>query len=136
MNTKTLKQIVMYVGIGILNTGIDFLVLNLLLLAVGAPGVFVYLLLKTISFVVANANSYFWNTKFTFSSQRTVLSFGKFLAATLVGLVVNIGIATIVFHFVQGWGAIIAGNVGALVGTIASMVINFVLYKYVVFKKN
>lgn len=136
MNTKTLKQIAMYVGIGILNTGIDFLVLNLLLLAVGAPGVFVYLVLKTISFVIANANSYFWNTKFTFSSQRTFLSFGNFFVATLVGLMVNIGIATMVFHFVQGWGAMTAGNVGALVGTVASMVINFVLYKYVVFKKN
>ncbi len=126
----------MYVGIGILNTGIDFLVLNLLLLAVGAPGVFVYLVLKTISFVVANANSYFWNTKFTFSSQRTVLSFANFFIATLVGLIVNIGIATMVFHLVQGWGSTTAGNVGALVGTVASMVINFVLYKYVVFKKD
>lgn len=136
MNTKTLKQVVVYAGIGILNTGIDFLVLNLLLLVAGTPGVFVYLILKTISFVVANANSYFWNTKFTFSAQSSLVSFGKFFIATVVGLVVNISIATLVFHMAQGWGSTIAGNVGALLGTVASMVINFVLYKYVVFKKN
>jgi putative flippase GtrA len=136
MNTKTLKQVVIFVAIGILNTGIDFLVLNILLALVGAPGAGGYIVIKGISFIIANVNSYFWNTKFTFSAKRNVASFGKFFVATAIGFGVNTLVATLVYHLTIGWGILIAGNTGALVGTIASMVINFILYKYVVFKKD
>lgn len=136
MNTKTLKQVMIFIGIGILNTGIDFLVLNILLVLVGTPSTVGYFVIKAVSFVVANVNSYFWNTRFTFSAQRTMSSFGKFFVATGIGFGVNTLVAGLVYHLTVGWGALIAGNAGALVGTIASMVINFVLYKYVVFKND
>lgn len=134
MNKALIKQVLWFAGIGAVNTGADFAVLNVLMLTFGAASGFWYIIMKSVSFLAANANSYFMNTRFTFPTSRSPKSFGSFFAATLVGLGVNVLVSylarTVLLHYV---GDVAAANSGALVGTVASMVVNFVLYKYVVF---
>lgn len=134
MKKKLLKQIGWFTGIGVINTGVDFLVLNLLVVAVGNISSLVYLIFRTIAFLAANANSYFLNTRFTFVTERSARSYGSFLGATLVGLGCNVLLSFVSFNLLsntvsQG----IAVNVSALIGTVMSMIVNFILYKYVVF---
>lgn len=134
MNKALIKQVLWFAIIGAINTGVDFAILNLLLLTLGATSGVWYIIMKSISFLAANANSYFMNTRFTFPTARSPKSFGSFFVATLVGLCVNVLISylarIVLLHYV---GDIASANIGALVGTVASMVVNFLLYKYVVF---
>jgi putative flippase GtrA len=136
MNNSSLKQLIQFVGIGFVNTGVDIVIFNILLWIFGIPTTIVYIIFRIISFIVSNTNSYFLNSYFTFNSKRSLKSFGAFFTATIVGFLVSTAIATVTFELFHKIGnGFIAANLGVVLGTIASMIVNFILYKYVVFKK-
>jgi putative flippase GtrA len=66
-----------------------------------------------------------------------LLFFSTFLGATIVGFLINTTIATTVFALLKNSNLhqIITANLGIVLGTIVSMIVNFLLYKYVVFRK-
>jgi putative flippase GtrA len=137
MNKALIKQVLWFAGIGAVNTGVDFVVLNVLMLTFGAASGFWYIIMKSVSFLAANANSYFLNTRFTFPTSRSPKSFGVFFVATLVGLCVNVAVAYLArIVIIRYVGDVASANIAALVGTVASMVVNFILYKYVVFTED
>ncbi len=127
--------------VGILNTLIDFVVLNILLITFGV-GTYGrrYLVFKSLSFLVAVINSFFFNKHWVFEHTRY---FNKkelisFLIVSGIGLVINVSISFIVFHQINGLygiGGHLAANFGALAGTISVLLWNFFGYKLVVFKK-
>ncbi len=142
-----IKQVGRFGLVGILNTAVDFLVFNLLALAMAAT------LAGVISGTVAMINSYIFNQRFTFrakkvSSTQTV----AFFALTAVGIYL---IRPVVIHFftkVWLWPGTTAYNIAralglkfslqfclnntALVAAIAIVLVyNYFTYKHWVFNE-
>lgn len=118
------------------NTFIDFGILNFLIFSTGIASGIDFSLFKGLAFVVATTNSYFWNKLWTFQSNTG--NFWQFLIVSLIGLVINVGIASIVVNLINPIGAMTPGqwaNLGALVAIFVSLFWNFVGYKFLVFKK-
>jgi putative flippase GtrA len=128
-----------FVVIGVLNTAIDFGVLNLLMILfhTGADGRW-YVVFKSISFLTALCNSYFFNKHWVFRSAETSPKpkVAYFFSISVVGFFLNITIASAAFHIL---GTIYPGhthlfaNVGALMGSCIVLVWNFIGYKFIVF---
>ncbi len=146
-------QIAKFGLIGVLNTLVDLGVLALLTfiyrsyLGLEATDVFIgvikyYSLYKSISFIVANVSSYFWNKYWTFEQggkQKSNSEYVQFFAVSLVGFLINVFIASFVFKTVLvsliGLSADQLGLIGAAAGSIAGLAWNFIGYKLWVFKK-
>ncbi len=133
-------QIAKFAATGVLNTLLDIGVLNLLMFAFSATSGASYSIFKGVSFIVANTNSYFWNKHWTFGSNKsaTTKEFGQFFAVSFVGFLINTGIATLIVNFIGPVGGVSAAlwaNIGAMAATLASLVWNFLGYKFIVFKK-
>ena len=67
---KVFFQVVRFVEVGILNTAIDFGILNLLIWATGITGGMSIAPLNAVSFLCATTNSYFWNRTWTFEKKE------------------------------------------------------------------
>ena len=142
--------------IGVLNTLVDWGVLAALfavgprwfgvasdhaVLTAGAVAITAYTVYKSISFIVANANSYYWNKYWTFAAgvaEKTHAEFLQFFAVSLIGFLLNVGIASYVFKAITplvGMNVDQWGLVGAAIGSIVGLAWNFLGYKFIVFKK-
>jgi putative flippase GtrA len=145
-------QIAKFALIGVLNTLVDLGILALLTFVfrslfnidsktalIGA--ITFYSLYKSLSFIVANINSYLWNKYWTFdqgAKKQTRSEFIQFFAVSVVGFLINVFIASFVFKIVlgslTGLSSDQLGLIGAAAGSIAGLVWNFVGYKLWVFK--
>lgn len=109
------------------------------LVSIGIIAIAYYSLYKSISFVVAAANSYFWNKFWTFKRESTEgmgKEFGQFFIVTLVGFVINVFIASAVFKYITPFDGLTYdqwGIASAVFATVISMVWNFLGYKFIVF---
>jgi putative flippase GtrA len=143
MNTNLLKQIIRFVVVGFINTGIDFGVLNLLMFLTGIYGGRWIILLNSISFTVAVINSYLWNKYWTFKKEgsetgQIAREFSQFLAISIVGILLNSGIVYAITTLVSplfGLSSALWANFAKVLATVVSMVWNFAGYKFFVFKK-
>jgi len=126
--------------VGVLNTLIDIGVLSLFIsLSDITKGVF-YSVFKAISFLAATTNSYFWNKFWTFEKREDVKTqeFFKFLVATIVGFIINVGVASFVVNVLGPQGGIsekIWAMLGAVIAAFFAFVWNFLVSKFIVFKK-
>lgn len=129
-------QILKFGVTGVINTGVDFLVLNLLIWATNISSGIYYAIFKGISFTVAVINSYFWNKYWTFKNkggENPAAQFGKFIFVSVIGFGVNVGVASIVVNVVGtkfGISEKLWANVGAIFATGIAMVWNFIGYKF------
>lgn len=133
--TPTLrKQIVWFLVIGFVNTAVDLIVLNIGLMVLGSF-LWSYPLCKAFSSLVATTQSYFLNTRFTFSGSRG--NAFVFFSVTAFGMLVNVGCATLLFYLAKKWGIAEpwSSNGAAILATGGNMITNFLGYKYVVFRK-
>ncbi|MCH8987154.1 GtrA family protein [Patescibacteria group bacterium] len=129
-------QIAKFLLIGGFNTLIDLGVLNILILATGITSGLGFSLFKGTSFLAAVLNSYFWNKRWTFRSQKDV--FLQFFTISAIGFVLNVGAASLVVNVLTpqfGLSEQLWANVGAITGTLVVMTWNFLGYKFIVFKK-
>lgn len=134
-----------FVVVGVVNTLIDFAVLNLLMFATDiAAGVW-YAAFKGISFLAAVTNSYFMNRFWTFKGegqQNKSKELAQFFVVSCIGFGINVGTAYLVVNVIShqfdslALAAKLWANVGALAATAASMIWNFIGYKFIVFKKS
>jgi len=135
-----LLQAAKFFLVGTLNTFIDLGVLNIFISISGiASGIF-YSIFKTISFLVATVNSYFWNKFWTFQKKEKPApkEFLKFLVVTVFGFLVNVGVASFVVNVIGpqfGMGEKIWASVGAISAAFFAFVWNFLASKFIVFKK-
>ena len=134
-----LYQFGKFAAVGALNTVIDLGILNFLILLTGVYTGVYFSIFKAASFVVAVLNSYFWNKFWTFQSKApvTLKEFGRFIFFTVIGLLINVSIASFVVTIlgpVFGVDPKLWANVGALVAIIISLIWNFFAYRYIVFK--
>ncbi|NTW14964.1 MAG: GtrA family protein [Candidatus Moranbacteria bacterium] len=148
-------QIAKFGLIGVLNSFIDLGVLSGLsligrsalsvdgadsIILIGAFALTYYMVFKTISFVVSNANSYFWNKHWTFESAKKKMDhagFLQFFAVSLIGLFVNVAVSATVYQLGVTTTSLTSGQWGllsGLAGIFAGLAWNFIGYKFVVFK--
>lgn len=132
---------------GFLNTAVDFTTFNLLILAVG-PDIQArtHATLKAASFLAAVVNSYLLNKHWVFAHAKagggkgsTIAEGGRFLAVSIAGFFMNVAVSTAAFHVLAERMAIVsphfAANIGAALGTLFTLVSNYVGYKAFVFKR-
>ena len=134
-----LWQIGKFIVIGGLNTFLDFGVLNFLMLFSGVATGAGYSGFKGISFIIAVANSYFWNKYWVFEStgEKQKGEFLKFFIISAVGFGINVGIASFTVNFVgapEGIASNLWANIGAALAVVFSLIWNFLGYKFLVFK--
>lgn len=143
--STTTHQFFKFFMVGILNTAIDFGVLNVLISIFGLTSDDIhYTIYKSISFTVAVLNSFFLNKFWVFRTKEPMTKEVKrelvvFLLVSLFGLFLNTLVSTVVFkigHIIyppiatQAWA-----NIGALAGSVIVLISNFFGYKLLVFKK-
>lgn len=133
-------QFIRFFCVGLLNTGIDFGVLNLLICSTGQSSGIYFPIFKSISFIVAVTNSYFMNKYWTFRSSegKNAGEFLKFLGVNIIGWGINVGVATYVVNFVGapiGVSPVLWANIGAISAVAFTLIWNFIGMKFIVFKK-
>lgn len=131
-----------FTQVGVLNGAMDFGILNLLIMITGVGGGILYSLFKFISVSTSLANSYFWNKNWTFDhieAEDERKEFAAFLVVSVIGLVVNVIVFTIMvyalpFFFTNAKSVIIA-NWSAGFAAVFANAWNFMGYRHFVFVK-
>ena len=126
--------------VGISNAAVDIGVLNLFLWLAPTREVTLLVIYNGVALILANLNSYAWNTLWTFRGRakhdtRQIVLFG-------LQVLVNIGISNGMF-----WALIrpiivytevptyLAGNVAKIISVIVASTISFFIMRYVVFSR-
>jgi len=158
MNTNIFKQISKFVVVGVINTGIDFAVLNLLTSLTKIYSGKWIVVFNSISFTAAVINSYFMNKRWTFhqsaniarspadkqeldtkerGQKQTPKEFIQFVVVSVIGISINdiivYGITTFIAPLF-GLSGKLWVNAAKICATGASMIWNFIGYKFFVFK--
>ena len=147
---KSLMEFVKFIVVGVMNTAVDwiaFAILNGLLRVMYVPA-------KVVSYMLGVANSYLFNSIWTFrhARKRTALEVVLFIAVNAF----TIGVAICIMYVCQNWlgvteeavarfkqyspilenmGFLTAGFVSNMIATPFTMVINFIGSKIFVFKE-
>ena len=133
------RQIGRFAIVGVLNTVLDFAILNALISVSGVAEGSLVIAFKGIAFIIAVTNSYYWNKYWAFEFKGKVSQeILQFFAVSTVGFGLNVGAFAIIVNVIGPVGNIPPeawANVGALAGTFAGLAWNFVGYKFIVFKK-
>ncbi|HAI73881.1 MAG TPA: hypothetical protein DCS28_01210 [Candidatus Moranbacteria bacterium] len=136
-----IKQFVKFFAVGIINTAIDFVVLNFEMAVTGITSGPYMFILNSISFSVATINSFFMNKRWTFEdkeNKQSGVKFSQFLVVSVIGITINGGIVYAITSFINplfGMNPQLWANVAKLSATAISLVWNFLGYKFIVFKK-
>jgi len=134
-------QFVRFAIVGAINTGVDFLVLNLLIWVTGIKEGNGLIPLNIISFTVAVVNSYVLNKRWAFRDQtsgETAKKFTSFLVVSVIGALINTAIVRFGSTNIDpmfGLSQVMWVNAAKVVATGASLIWNFVGYKLFVFRK-
>ena len=127
--------------VGVLNSGVDFGVLNSLMLITGVSSGGGFLAFKSVSVTLGVINSYLWNKYWTFDSSKSGAARRElvaFLAVTLVAVALNVVGADVIVNVVgapRGISTKLWANVGAISGAGLTLFANFFGYKFFVFRK-
>ncbi len=130
-------QLTRFSLVGVLNTGIDFLITNLLFIILAPESMLGLTLISIAACLVAAGNSYLINSRWTFNDQMAQPGqVRRFIVFAGLGLVVN----TAVFLFVARYlplvielGELTNLNIAKLAGVICAMGVTFVGYRFGVF---
>jgi putative flippase GtrA len=133
-------KVVRFGVVGVLNTLIDFAVLNLLLALFGVTKGWPLVLCNAAAFLTASLNSYFLNKKWTFAQKgrASLRQYLAFLALAAGGLLIN---SLVLYLLATGitpppWlTPTLWVNVAKVGATGASLVWNYLACRYVVFGK-
>lgn len=116
-----IAQFVRFLGIGFLNTAIDFAVLNTLMFYSGIFTGAVVGMFSTISFLLAVSHSYFWNRYLVFkksgAEESVIANLGEFIYAGVLGagviFLVGLG-SSLKYSFAFYLGLLLALVIGEL----------------------
>lgn len=129
-------EIVLFVLVGFLNTVVDFVVLNLLVIMTHHDDGLWLIAFTCLGFLAAVLNSYILNRNLTFRGQgdRSSSHFIRFIAVNAVGMVIN---SSIVWFLVLVIGdrlsALVAINASKLLAVTCSLTWNYFAIKRWVF---
>ena len=139
INKQTLLRLVRFGFVGAFNTVFDLAVLNFLIYIFGEPTAFVFSIYKGISFLCALICSYFLNKHFTFKKNTTSKkTFLVFVFFSLIGFVANVVLSSFVYYILLFYSDTLSipviASISAIVGSLASAILNYITYSYFVFK--
>ena len=141
---KTIRQVIQFAIVGVLNTLVDFAVFQALNLTLG----WVYAA-QVLGYTFGVINSYLWNSNWTFREQRTrsLREIVLFIAVNLVSMGVSLGVIWLcreVFGITNEWVAswmptFLAGflkgdTVCKLIATVIAIAVNYLGNRLFVFK--
>jgi len=141
---KTVFQFLKCGVVGILNTAVDFAVLNALMYITGITSGSKYTLFTGVAFCFAVTNSFIWNKNWTFKSKtkNSEELFKQICVFVLISAVAGLVIKTSTANFVVNimgpqWGikSALWANIGNASAVFLTVVWNFIGYKFIVFKK-
>jgi putative flippase GtrA len=127
--------------VGVLNSGVDFGILNLLMLITGMSSGGGFLGFKSISVTLGVLNSYLWNKYWTFNTTNSAdarREFVAFMVVTLIAVGFNVAGADVIVNVIgapHGFSTKLWANIGAVSGAGLTLFTNFFGYKFFVFKK-
>lgn len=127
--------------VGVLNSGVDFGILNFLMLMTGLSSGGAFLAFKSVSVTLGVINSYLWNKYWTFNTSSAAdarREFVAFMVVTLIAVAVNVAGADVIVNVIgapRGFSARLWANIGAISGAGLTLFTNFFGYKFFVFKK-
>jgi putative flippase GtrA len=134
-------QIARFCIVGFLSTAIEIAVINVLFAVSGQTAGIYFSLFKTLTFLIALGNGYFFNKIWTFKSEerRVHIEFSKYAGVNLVGIVLNVGTASLIVNVIGapvGFSETVWANIGVIVAVFVVMVWNFTSYRLFVFNKS
>lgn len=127
-------------AVGVMNAAVDILTLNLFLWFAPTRDPSVLVIYNGVALVLANANSYVWNTRWTFrgrakSGARQRVLFG-------VQALINITVSNTLFWVLvrpvliyTDVPAYLAGNVAKIISVVVASVLSFFMMRYLVFSR-
>lgn len=127
--------------VGVLNSGVDFGILNALMLITGHASGSAFLAFKSISVTLGVINSYIWNKYWTFSAAKSSdarRELVSFMVVTLIAVGVNVAGADVIVNVIgapSGISSKLWANIGAISGAGLTLFTNFFGYKFFVFRK-
>jgi putative flippase GtrA len=127
--------------VGVLNSGVDFGILNSLMLLTGVASGSGFLGFKSISVTLGVINSYIWNKYWTFGAAKTPgarRELVSFMVVTLIAVGVNVAGADVIVNVIgapNGISSKLWANIGAISGAGLTLFTNFFGYKFFVFRK-
>jgi putative flippase GtrA len=127
--------------VGVLNSGVDFGILNTLILLTGMASGSAFLAFKSISVTLGVINSYIWNKYWTFGAMKSSEArreLVSFMVVTLIAVAVNVAGADVIVNVIgapHGVSPRLWANVGAISGAGLTLFTNFFGYKFFVFRK-
>lgn len=145
---KVIEQFIKFFLVGIMNTAVDLIILNIETIISGVREGSGYAIQKGVSFLAAVTFSYFINKYWTFqdeSKENEGKKFSQFFFVSVIGMIINVSVATVVVTYLKApinnlmhlplltdqlWVSL-----GALCGTAIGLFWNFIGYKFWVFKK-
>ncbi len=122
------------------NALVDLGVLNLLLLISPTRSPELLVLYNVVALVLTNANSYLWNTLWTFRHQarHDAKQVGLFGAQGLLNVAVGGLLIWLVAHGLVAYttlSPLVGGNVAKVVSMVAASTMSFVLLRFFVFRR-
>lgn len=138
---KFFNQFGKFAAIGFTNAAVDFGILNFLIASTGIAAGGQYSIFKAVSFFIALINSYFLNKHWAFEANHNGaegIEFVKFAGVAIMAALINVGMASLVVNFVDpilGFSDAVWANIGAVAGSASALVISFIGFKLLVFKK-
>jgi len=127
--------------VGVLNTLLFMGVNNLLVFLTDRTEGYMFDSFVVLAFIVANVNSYLWNKFWTFEVtgiSRAKTEFTQFFLVSLAALIVNLGVVHVLVNITKAPSSIDPvqwDNIAWIIGSIAALILNFIGYKYFVFRK-
>jgi putative flippase GtrA len=125
--------------VGVLNSGVDFGILNSLILITGVVSGAGFLAFKSVSVTLGVINSYLWNKYWTFDAVKSPEARRElvaFLSMTLVAVGLNVVGAHVIVNVIgapRGISTKLWANIGAISGAGLTLFTNFFGYKFFVF---
>ncbi len=136
------NQLGKFVAAGVLNTALDFSVLNFVSRATGITAGVVVGWVNVPGFVIAVINGYLWQRLWVFprldAERHIFIDFPKFLVITIGGLLINSWVIILVTTYLPIPETVreeVWLNVAKVIATAFTLVWNFSGYKFVVFRK-
>jgi glycosyltransferase involved in cell wall biosynthesis/putative flippase GtrA len=141
---RTRWQLTSFLGVGVLNALLDVLVFNALLLVGPGHSPFQLTVYNTVAVMVAIANSYWWNSRLTFRTQRATTDRRRlrqqrvgFLAQAGLNIAINdavvAGLSAALAHQPE-WPMWLGNNLAKTVAMVTASLISFLTMKSLVFR--
>ena len=127
--------------VGLSNAAVDIGTLNLFLWLAPTRDPSVLALYNGVALVLANVNSYFWNTRWTFrhrAKRRDARQRILFTVQALFNICVSNGLFYVLVHPVLVYTdvpAYLVGNVAKLISVVVASTLSFFVLRYLVFSR-